>query len=389
MSVYLVLGFIVAGFIHIFLKPETVFRHLGMPGIFSIVKAVLFGAPLPLCSCGVIPSAASLYKSGASRGSVIAFLISTPTTGIDSIFATYGLLGGIFMFFRIIATIVIGFAAGIIIDVFSKEKIFSEKQLDGKNFLCSDSTIVGGLKYAFIELYGSVAKWIFWGVLIGGIISYLVPEAFVSRYFNNRYITYLLMAAVGTPLYVCATGSIPIAASLVAKGLSLGAGLVFLIAGPATNTITMLFVGKTLGRKGFIIYIISIIIGAIFFGWLLDMIAGSFSISISEISHRHERFSVISYISSFVLIIFAINSGIAAIKQKFITRKMGNCFVFSVPDVSCANCEKKIKKVLSSVDEIKSVDVDLKRKKVRICSTSDNTEKIKEILASVGYPVSE
>ena len=389
MSTYLILGLFVAGLIHIFLKPETIFRHLGKPGFLSIVKAVLFGVPLPLCSCGVLPPAASFYRSGASKGSVLAFLISTPTTGIDSIFATYGLLGGVFMLFRIMAAVVIGFIAGILTDIFETTRTPSEKQLSKGSFSCSDSTVIGGLRYAFVDLYGSIVRWIFWGVLIGGIISYLVPVEFVSKYLSNRYISYLLMLAIGTPLYVCATGSIPIAASLIAKGMSPGAGLVFLITGPATNAVTILFVGKTLGRKSFTVYITSIMVGAIFFGYMLDIVAGHFNLSISAMAHRHEGSSVFSYISSFILIILAINYGIISIKQKFITGKLKNCFVFDVPDISCNNCARIIKKVLSPVDGVQSVDVDIRRKKVRICCTLDNTEKIKEILESAGYPVSK
>jgi len=227
MSPYLLVGFIVAGFLSFFIKKEIIFRHLGKPGFLSVFKAVLFGVPLPICSCGVIPPAATLHKSGASNGSVVAFLISTPTTGIDSIIATYGLLGGIFMFFRLAASVFIGLIAGIIIDVFQKNEKISKKTDFQRDFSCQELTPLEGLKYAFTELYASVAKWIFWGVLIGGAISYLVPDGFLSGKIGSRYLEYFFMLAAGIPLYVCATGSIPIVASLIAKGMSAGAGLIF------------------------------------------------------------------------------------------------------------------------------------------------------------------
>lgn len=389
MSSYLVLGFLVASFIHIFLKQQTILNHLGKPGILSILKSVLFGIPLPLCSCGVLPPATTLYRSGASRGSVIAFLIATPTTGIDSILATYGLLGGIFMFFRLITTFVIGLFAGLIVDIFSKEKKTGEKTISNSSLYCSDSTIIGGLRYAFFELYGSIAKWIFWGVLIGGIISYLVPERIVSQYLGKGYLSYLLMVLIGVPLYVCATGSIPVAVSLIAKGMSPGAGLVFLIAGPATNAVTMLFVVKTIGKKSFVIYIFSIIAGAILAGLMFDGIFRNYSITIKEIFHQHPSFSPVSFLSSLILVLLGINFMIEALRKKLKKKKAKNCFVFSVPDISCANCAKKISEKIYSVDGIKSVDIDVKRKIVKVCSELDNAEKIKQILFSIGYPVSE
>ncbi|MCM8814586.1 MAG: permease [Candidatus Omnitrophica bacterium] len=390
MSFYLLLGFVVSGIISAFFNPEIILKHLGGKGIMPIVKAVIFGVPLPLCSCGVLPPAATFYKSGASRGSVIAFLSSTPVTGIDSIFATYGLLGGFFMLCRIIASVLIGIVAGVLVDIFSKEKKNAEKQPEQGNFSCSKTTIAGGLKYAFTEIYGSIAKWIFWGVLIGGIISYIVPDRFLSGHLDSRYLTYLLMLVVGVPLYVCATGSIPIAASLIAKGISPGAALVFLITGPATNTVTMFFIARTLGIKSFIIYIIVIVVIALLSAIGLDAIVGNYGISISETQHRHNNFLLVSYISALILIGFAVYFMITEARKKFsVRKKYRNCYIFNVPEISCANCAKKIQDRISSIEGVKIVDVDVKKKRVKIYSEISNREEITRMLASIGYPVSE
>ncbi|MCM8788237.1 MAG: permease [Candidatus Omnitrophica bacterium] len=390
MSFYLALGFVVSGIISAFFKPETILKHLGRKGIVSVLKAVMLGVPLPLCSCGVLPPAATFYKSGASKGSVVAFLSSTPVTGIDSIFATYGLLGGLFMFCRIIASVLIGIVAGILVDIFSKEKKSTERQGEQDNFSCSELTIIGRLKYAFTEIYGSIAKWIFWGVLIGGIISYLVPDQFLSVHLGNRYLTYFLMLIIGVPLYVCATGSIPIAASLIAKGISPGAALIFLITGPATNTVTMLFVAKTLGKKSFIIYTITIVIIAFLSAMGLDAIISNYGIRFFEIQHRHNNFLLVSYISALILIGFAVSFMIDAARKKILLKKKYRYrFVFNVPEISCANCAKKIHNKISSVEGIKIVNVDVKKKRVEICSELSNKEEITRILASIGYPVSE
>ncbi len=386
MSPYLLAGFVVAGFLNFFLKRDVIFRHLGKPGLFSVLKAVLFGVPLPLCSCGVIPPAATLYKSGASRGSVVAFLISTPTTGIDSIFATYGLLGGVFMIFRLAASVFIGLIAGFIVDIFPQKEQISKKEVQ-EDFYCEESTLIGNLKYAFTELYASVAKWIFWGVLIGGFISFFVPDDFFSGKIGNRNFEYIFMLVVGVPLYVCATGSIPIAASLIAKGMSPGAGLIFLITGPATNTVTMLFAGKTLGKRSFIVYIITVVSGSLVAGFILDMLLVNYHINLTESFHKHSDFSVISYLASFILIVFGIKPFFHSVRAKF--SKQGNCFDLVVPDISCNSCAERIKNKIGSMEGITGVSVDVKKKKVRICSTLDNREEIKNVLASIGYPVSE
>ncbi|MDE5959958.1 MAG: permease, partial [Muribaculaceae bacterium] len=93
MAPYLLLGFLFAGMLHAFLPASFYNRHLGRPGFWSVAKAAMFGVPLPLCSCGVIPTAMSMRRQGASRAATVSFLISTPQTGVDSILATGSLLG--------------------------------------------------------------------------------------------------------------------------------------------------------------------------------------------------------------------------------------------------------------------------------------------------------
>jgi len=391
MSAYLVFGFLVAGIVRIFLKPEKIFKHLGNRGFSSILKAVLFGVPLPLCSCGVLPPAAGLYKSGAGKGATLAFLISTPTTGIDSILATYGLMGGIFMLFRILASVVIGFVAGIISDIFSGKQDRSViKQVPAVNERLSGAWIKEVLRYGFGEIYQSTARWIFLGVIMGGLISYLVPEQILSMYSSNRWMTYLIMLVVGLPLYVCATGSIPIAASLAAKGISPGACLVFLIAGPATNTVTMFFVGKTLGKKQLAIYLGSIVIGAVLFGLLLDKLSFSFNVGIHPLHHSHNKLmETLSLMSSLILIGVFFVSIFNQTKTKFLKTKGNFCFVYKVPDISCQGCVRNIKNILLSENGIRSVKVDIKNKQVRICADFNDQKKLKQLLAQAGYPVSE
>lgn len=171
LGIYLVMGFIVAGIIHQFLTPKTVVRHLGKPNFMSVLKATVLGVPLPLCSCGVIPPATSLRMAGASMGATLAFLISTPTTGIDSILATYGLLGWFFMVFRIFASVLIALTAGGLGNVFlpsgtvQPEKCSACEITEKQGF-----SIKEVFRYGFSELYPVTEKWIFAGVILGGAI---------------------------------------------------------------------------------------------------------------------------------------------------------------------------------------------------------------------------
>ena len=303
MSAYILFGFLFAGIIHIFLSTEKIAQHLGKGNFASVIKASLFGVPLPLCSCGVIPAALSLRKGGASIGAVLAFLVSTPTTGIDSIFATYSLMGWGFTIYRIAASFATGVLAGVLANIFIphakttlagfrpsryagdsiKEQASGHPTMNSVNASCRVSRsgpvrIIDALRYAFVELFDDVAKWILIGVIAGGAISFLMPESFLSNFAAGPgWFAYIVMFLIGTPMYVCATGSIPIAASLMLKGLSPGAAFVFLVSGPATNIVSIAVMTKELGKKAIAIYLGSIFAGSLTLGFALDKLWNSAS----------------------------------------------------------------------------------------------------------------
>jgi uncharacterized membrane protein YraQ (UPF0718 family) len=280
MAPYLLFGYLFAGLIHIFINQEMVSKHLGKSNIFSVIKASLFGIPLPLCSCGVIPAAMSLRKEGASRGAVLSFLISTPTTGVDSIFATYSLMGGLFTIYRIIASFVTGVLSGIGANLLIKEPMAPQEE-KSKCKLCPEEhehvhpvshKLKGGFTYAFGDLLSDTGGPLLLGLLVGGVLTYFLPGDFISRYLGSGIMAMFVMLVVGTPMYVCATASIPIAAALILKGINPGAAFVFLVAGPATNVVTMTVVAKSLGKGALAIYLGSIAFSSIALGLLLDKI---------------------------------------------------------------------------------------------------------------------
>ncbi|OIO39881.1 MAG: hypothetical protein AUJ75_00745, partial [Candidatus Omnitrophica bacterium CG1_02_49_10] len=276
------------GLLHIFLSPEKIASHLGKGNFASVIKASLLGIPLPLCSCGVIPAALSLRREGASIGAVLAFLISTPTTGIDSIFATYALMGWLFTAFRIVASFATGAFAGIMANIFIKDTPPAPTAEKEACKMCGDEAehrhplaakVAGALRYAFVGLLGEVAKWLLIGILIGGAISFFIPEDFFAGILGPGWVAYIVMFLVGAPMYVCATGSIPIAASMMLKGLSPGAAFVFLLSGPATNTVTITVMMKELGRKAVAIYLGSIFAASMLLAFALDRIWRAFAAS--------------------------------------------------------------------------------------------------------------
>jgi uncharacterized membrane protein YraQ (UPF0718 family) len=211
MSPYLLLGFLIAGILKVFVPKEMYIGQISKPTFRLALWAALAGVPLPLCSCGVIPTAMSLRKEGASKGATVAFLISTPQTGVDSIAATYALLGLPFALLRPITAFITGLFGGAAINQFDKTTsdntaVTTEEKVD----YSSTSKIVQVLHYAFVEMIGNIGKWLVFGILIAGLIALLIPDSIFTSYLNNPLLNMLIVLAIAIPTYTCATGSIPL-----------------------------------------------------------------------------------------------------------------------------------------------------------------------------------
>ena len=289
-SVYVLFGILVAGLMRVFLNPESVAHHLGRGRFASVFKAALLGIPIPLCSCGVLPAAASLRKQGANKGATTAFLISTPESGVDSIALTYALLDPVMTVARPAAAFVAASVAGL------AENLFNRKEMDepvSPDLSCPvDSCCDGldcppeihnahhgfseklkcGIRYAFKELWNDIAAWFLVGMLLAGLVTTLIPTEVLGRYLGGGLPSMLIMLAAGIPLYICATASTPIAAALILKGISPGAALVFLLAGPATNITSLTVLYGILGKKTTAIYLASIAVMAVVSGLALDQV---------------------------------------------------------------------------------------------------------------------
>lgn len=304
MSPYLLFGFFVAGVLSVLVSQRFVEKHLGGRGLWPLLKASVLGVPLPLCSCGVIPVSMSLRKHGASKGSTIAFLLSTPQTGVDSIFVTLSLLGPIFAIFRPVAALITGLIGGTLVEVFGQSKAGlnspPEKCTDE---CCSDvktSRMRKGLKYGFVTLPRDIGKAMLVGLLIAAFISALVPDGYFAEKLGTGIFPLIAMMFLGIPVYVCATASVPVAAALIMKGLSPGAALVFLMTGPATNAASFATIWKVLGKTTAVLYLATVAGCALMSGILLDYAESGMDIEVAT-HYGWMLPNIVKYVSALVL----------------------------------------------------------------------------------------
>jgi len=290
MAPYLLFGFFAAGILSAFVPVSFIQTHLGKGGAVQIIKASLLGVPIPLCSCSVIPVAASLRKHGATRGSTISFLASTPQTGVDSILATWGLMGPVFTLFRTGVAFITGCVCGLFVETLAPDPGDAPAEKSTSECCCGhgDSPTTRWRRvfsYGFGKLPKDIGRALLLGILISGLVGALVPEDFFARHLSSEWISMFAVLGLGIPLYVCSTGSIPIALAMISAGLSPGAALVFLITGPATNAATIATVLGTMGRRAMWIYLASLAGCSLVAGWMLNQILTTQRII--DVTHHH------------------------------------------------------------------------------------------------------
>ena len=285
MSPYLLLGFLISGILHVYVPKKLYNKFLHRKGIQSVIGAALLGVPLPLCSCGVIPTAVSLKKEGASDGATVAFLVGTPQTGIDSILATYSLLGLPFAIIRPVVSFLVGIFAGVLVDLTKRVKpkkkfTYMGSQTSTSSCTCGctshkeapKKSIKAVFHYGYVTMMQDFGKWLILGLLVAAAITAFIPESVFTLFKHYYLLNLLLILAISTPMYICATGSLPIALSLMLKGVSPGAAFVLLLAGPATNFATLIILKREIGLSKTIVYLVSIITGAIVSAYFIDFV---------------------------------------------------------------------------------------------------------------------
>ncbi len=404
MAPYLLLGFLFAGILKVVVPPDLMSRYLGKSNTSSVINASLFGIPLPLCSCGVLPAGISLYKNGASKGSSVSFLISTPQTGVDSILVTWSMLGLPFAVLRPVVAFITGITGGLITNKIENNDTSTIKT---KESVSSDSIgrkkTSGGIKeifrYAFIEMVDDIAKWLVIGLLIAALITVIIPDNFFTDFHLTGISGMLLILVVSIPLYICATSSVPIAAVLLLKGLSPGALLVFLMAGPATNAATITVIGKNLGRKTLIAYMASLIIGSLVFGFFIDtFLPANWFLPLNLMSgdHQHELLpDWLVYFSTITLVIALLYSFLNNMKQKIKSFRSKNIIrnkslmfeelEFGVEGMTCIKCKNKVENGIIELDGISSVVADNNNDTIKVYGTKLSPELIKKRVKELGY----
>jgi uncharacterized membrane protein YraQ (UPF0718 family)/copper chaperone CopZ len=394
MSPYLLFGFLFAGMLHIYLKKEKVGRMLNGNSFRSVLNATLLGIPLPLCSCGVIPAGLSFYKNGASKGSTVSFLISTPQTGIDSLLVTYSLLGLPFTIIRPVVALITGITGGVVANRLEKGKVVVSIPSTKKEKLTFYQKVKSVFRYGFVELIQDISKCLIIGLLLAALLAVLLPDDFFIRYVDKPWLNMFLVLAASVPLYICATGSVPIAAVLIMKGLSPGAALVFLMAGPATNIATITVLWKTLGKKATLVYLLTITLGALIFGYLIDLFlpVSWFAITNHNHDHNHLLPNWVGIASGVLLGLLIVNGyllkWIASAKEKRNTIKFENMDTvkkFNVEGMTCKNCKAHVERDIAALDGVDFVEVDLATGEVQVSGVAVDPMKVKDAVERAGY----
>ena len=449
MAPYLLLGFLIAGLLRVFVPRTLYSKHLAPNNMRSVVKAAAIGVPLPLCSCGVIPTTVGLHKEGASDGACTSFLIATPQTGVDSIIATYSLMGLPFAIVRPIAALMTALFGGWLVN---KNPSHQEGEACGEHHheheehdCCGEhhhhcdcehehehhhhcdcehgesegegwmAKIKEALDYAFVDMMQDVGKWLVIGLLIAALITVAVPNEWLAALHDYKLLNMLIVLAVAIPMYVCATGSIPIAVSLMAKGLTPGAALVLLMAGPAVNSASMLVIGKVFGRRTLRLYLTAIIVGAILFGLGIDYLLPQEWFAVQSAiadgcAHGAHGLGVWEWVWMVLLVVLLLN---AFWQQHRHGHSCDCCHEdheahhdhsahhahhahetheahsahYSIKGMSCNHCKANVERAIRSVEGVEDVEVNLTSGEA-IVEGEHDPEALIERVKSYGYEAS-
>lgn len=408
MSPYILLGFLIAGILHVFVKPSVMSRHLAGNGFVPVAKAALFGIPLPLCSCGVLPTAVSLKRGGASSAASTSFLIATPQTGVDSIAATYSLLGPAMAVVRPVAALIGAVFGGMAVGRFAPDAELAADGHEHGSASCADCNtaadeysgrtffgkVLASVRYGFVDMIQHVGKWLVIGLVIAALITVFVSDDLFASLSRYPLLAMLAMVAVAVPMYICATGSIPIALSLMLKGLSPGVAFVLLMAGPAANFASVMVLRRSMGTRATAIYIGSVIVTAIAIGLIIDyLLPASWFLPAgapaAEACHSTYAFGVFDTLCSALLIALLFYALIInKFKKKPTMNPTETNRTFKVTGMMCPHCQANVQRGLESLDGVDNVIVDLGKSTAVIAGTASSDAVIARI-RSLGYEAAE
>ncbi len=408
MAPYLLFGFLMAGVLSICISPEFIERHLGGRGFGPVVKAALFGVPLPLCSCGVIPVAASFRRHGASRAATTSFLLSTPQTGVDSIAITYALLGTAFAVYRPIIALATGLLGGLLVMLFARSNrngdAAEEPPPECHESCCSEDGAKRhiawrALQYGFVTLPRDIGLPLLGGVVIAGAITAFLPANEWKPYLGGGVLSILLMMALGIPIYVCASASVPIAAGLIHAGASPGAVLAFLIAGPASNAATITTVWKLLGRRTIFLYLLTIAVSAVGAGLLLDWLLPTMQIKVPDLGEQCHDAMKGGWVSAswavLLLAVLAYSFAATYSQEERRTEEVADQhshesgteqrLELAIDGMTCSHCVAAVTRALKECRGVASVQVDLAKGRASVGGDDLKSHELVAAVKSVGY----
>ena len=391
MSPYLLLGFLIAGVLHAFIPGGKMNKWIGRSDTKSVLNAALLGIPMPLCSCGVIPTGISFYKQGAAKGPTLSFLVSTPQTGVDSIFVTYALLGLPLAIIRPIIALVAGMISGLAGNWFSSDKTVEVR--DSQMLPQQKSGLLGktkkALHYGFVILMQDIAKTLAIGLIGAAVIAVIVPENFFIADWTSEGLNLIIVLLASIPLYVCATASVPIAAVLMGKGLSAGAAIVFLMAGPATNLATISVIGKVMGKKSLFIYLGSIMVVAIASGLLINQLAPSNWFDFSDLNTPGHSEHLLPHWLHLASAVFFILLLVYAQWERHHPHesKEGSeaAKTIIVKNMECNHCKIAIERELQSIPGVTQISADVSKHHVSLQGIDIDLKLVEKSIIGIGY----
>ena len=387
MAPYLLLGFFIAGVLHVFVPQNFYRRYLSADNKLAVLWAALLGVLLPLCSCGVIPTAIGLRKEKASKGAVASFLIATPQTGIDSILATFSLMGLGFAIIRPVAALITGVCGGLLVNRLVRE---DDTMADTVSTCQMEH---GGrlwrvLKYAYYDMIRDIGLRLVIGLVVAALIQVAVPDEFFLQFGSQPLLQMFVILVIAVPMYICSTGSIPVAAALMMKGLSPGAALVMLMAGPAVNMASILVVNKAMGRRFTSIYLLTIVGFAVGFGLLLNAsgielyTAASHEVCCTMASSLPSPYKIVCAVLLTLLITFAL---MMKFFSKFTNKTLApDTVVYRVEDMHCSHCEAAVVRAVESVPGVKKAKASSSANTLTV-EGSASEEDVRKAVEGIGY----
>jgi len=389
----LLFGLAIAGVLHVLIREELVVRHLGRPGWRSVVWATLVAVPLPLCSCSVVPVVASLRRKGASDGASVSFLVAAPQIGADSFLLTQGLMGLPFACYRMAASFATALTAGLALDA---------GRPDAPARSAPPRSVRPHPLPEFVrhvrELVGSLADNLLIGLVVAALILVFLPDGLLTDWQGRGpWLSMAAMAAIGIPLYVCATASTPIAAALVAKGLHPAGALVFLLAGPATNLVTLVMLKSSLSTRAIAVYLGAIAGVALLAGWLMQPLGLSLTLDL-DAHHQHDGVAGGGQLlACLVLGVLLADHYLGRLRRRQAPAEAPvpdsdrRRLELAVTGMTCAHCAGRVEAALRGTGLVEEVRVDLAAGRVRVVlsrlAAGDPRPDLAAAVVEAGYEV--